>query len=77
LICLAKIRLFYDGKRGNIVGTGSHYYWIGDNSGQFADPTGPSASVGPGPFTRATGAAPQGDRRSAHKAALRNICWNR
>jgi poly(hydroxyalkanoate) depolymerase family esterase len=35
--------VFYDGKRGDIVGTGSHY-WVGDNSGQFADPTGPSAS---------------------------------
>jgi len=35
--------VFYDGKRGDIVGNGSHY-WVGDNSGQFADPTGPSAS---------------------------------
>ena len=35
--------VFYDGKRGDIVGTGTHY-WVGDNSGQFADPTGPSAS---------------------------------
>ena len=35
--------VFYDGKRGDIVGTGTHY-WAGDNSGQFADPTGPSAS---------------------------------
>ncbi len=35
--------VFYDGKRGDIVGNGTHY-WVGDNSGQFADPTGPSAS---------------------------------
>jgi poly(hydroxyalkanoate) depolymerase family esterase len=35
--------VFYDGKRGDIIGTGSHY-WVGDNSGQFADPQGPSAS---------------------------------
>jgi poly(hydroxyalkanoate) depolymerase family esterase len=35
--------VFYDGKRGDLVGTGTHY-WVGDNSGQFADPTGPSAS---------------------------------
>jgi poly(hydroxyalkanoate) depolymerase family esterase len=35
--------VFYDGKRGGIVGTGTHY-WVGDNSGEFADPTGPSAS---------------------------------
>jgi poly(hydroxyalkanoate) depolymerase family esterase len=35
--------VFYDGKRGDLVGTGTHY-WVGDNSGQFADPNGPSAS---------------------------------
>jgi poly(hydroxyalkanoate) depolymerase family esterase len=35
--------VFYDGKHGDLVGTGTHY-WVGDNSGQFADPTGPSAS---------------------------------
>lgn len=35
--------VFYDGKRGDLIGTGTHY-WVGDNSGQFADPTGPSAS---------------------------------
>ena len=35
--------VFYDGKRGDFIGTGSHY-WVGDNSGQYADPTGPSAS---------------------------------
>jgi poly(hydroxyalkanoate) depolymerase family esterase len=35
--------VFYDGKRGDLLGTGTHY-WVGDNSGQFADPTGPSAS---------------------------------
>jgi poly(hydroxyalkanoate) depolymerase family esterase len=35
--------VFYEGKRGDFIGTGSHY-WVGDNSGQFADPTGPSAS---------------------------------
>jgi poly(hydroxyalkanoate) depolymerase family esterase len=35
--------VFYDGKHGDLLGTGTHY-WVGDNSGQFADPTGPSAS---------------------------------
>src|SRR6267378_3682990 len=35
--------VFYDGKHGDFVGSGSHY-WVGDNSGEFADPTGPSAS---------------------------------
>ena len=35
--------VFYEGKRGDFIGTGTHY-WVGDNSGQFADPTGPSAS---------------------------------
>ena len=35
--------VFYDGKHGDITGTGSHY-WVGDNSGEFADPNGPSAS---------------------------------
>jgi poly(hydroxyalkanoate) depolymerase family esterase len=35
--------VFYEGKRGDFIGTGSHY-WVGDNTGQYADPTGPSAS---------------------------------
>ena len=35
--------VFYDGRRGDSFGTGAHY-WVGDNSGQFANPTGPSAS---------------------------------
>jgi poly(hydroxyalkanoate) depolymerase family esterase len=35
--------VIYEGKRGDFIGTGSHY-WVGDNSGQYADPTGPSAS---------------------------------
>ena len=35
--------VFYDGKRGDFIATNSHY-WVGDNSGQFANPTGPSAS---------------------------------
>ena len=35
--------VFYDGKRGDFIATDSHY-WVGDNSGQFANPTGPSAS---------------------------------
>jgi poly(hydroxyalkanoate) depolymerase family esterase len=35
--------VFYDGKRGDFVATDSHY-WVGDNSGEFANPTGPSAS---------------------------------
>jgi poly(hydroxyalkanoate) depolymerase family esterase len=35
--------VFYDGKHGDLIATDSHY-WVGDNSGQFADPTGPSAS---------------------------------
>ena len=35
--------VFYDGKRGDFVATDSHY-WVGDNSGQFANPNGPSAS---------------------------------
>jgi poly(hydroxyalkanoate) depolymerase family esterase len=35
--------VFYDGKRGDLIATNSHY-WVGDNSGEFADPTGPSAS---------------------------------
>jgi hypothetical protein len=34
--------VFYDGKR-DIIGTGNHY-WVGDNSGEFVDPDGPSAS---------------------------------
>ena len=32
--------VFYDGDRG----FNSGHYWVGDNSGQYADPTGPSAS---------------------------------
>jgi poly(hydroxyalkanoate) depolymerase family esterase len=35
--------VFYEGRRGDSLGTGAHY-WVGDNSGQFANPTGPSAS---------------------------------
>ncbi|MFB9264636.1 PHB depolymerase family esterase [Bradyrhizobium erythrophlei] len=35
--------IFYDGKRGDFIATDSHY-WVGDNSGEFANPTGPSAS---------------------------------
>jgi poly(hydroxyalkanoate) depolymerase family esterase len=35
--------VLYEGKRGDFIGTGSHY-WVGDNNGQYADPTGPSAS---------------------------------
>ena len=36
--------VFYHGERGNVpLGTGSHY-WVGDNPGEFANPTGPSAS---------------------------------
>ena len=35
--------VFYDGKRGDFIATDLHY-WVGDNSGQFANPTGPSAS---------------------------------
>ena len=34
---------FYDGRRGDFFGLGAHY-WVGDNSGQYADPNGPSAS---------------------------------
>lgn len=36
--------VFYNGDRSdNLMGTGSHY-WVGDNSGEFANPKGPSAS---------------------------------
>ena len=35
--------VFYEGRRGDTFGGGAHY-WVGDNSGQFANPTGPSAS---------------------------------
>jgi poly(hydroxyalkanoate) depolymerase family esterase len=35
--------VFYDGIRGGLAGTGTHY-WVGDNAGSFADPKGPSAS---------------------------------
>lgn len=35
--------VFYDGERGDSIGAGSHY-WVGDNSGEFANPKGPSAS---------------------------------
>jgi len=35
--------VFYEGRRGDSFGNGAHY-WVGDNSGQFANPTGPSAS---------------------------------
>jgi poly(hydroxyalkanoate) depolymerase family esterase len=35
--------VFYEGQRGDITGAGSHY-WVGDNRGEFANPTGPSAT---------------------------------
>lgn len=35
--------VFYEGRRGGIFGEGSHY-WVGDNAGEYANPTGPSAS---------------------------------
>src|SRR5262249_17294129 len=35
--------VFYDGERGDVIATNSHY-WVGDNNGQFANPKGPSAS---------------------------------
>ena len=35
--------VFYEGQRGDFTGAGSHY-WVGDNSGEFANPTGPSAT---------------------------------
>ena len=35
--------VFYEGQRGDIIGAGSHY-WVGDNRGEFANPTGPSAT---------------------------------
>jgi poly(hydroxyalkanoate) depolymerase family esterase len=35
--------VFYTGERGSVLGTGSHY-WVGDNSGEFANARGPSAS---------------------------------
>jgi poly(hydroxyalkanoate) depolymerase family esterase len=35
--------VFYEGDRGDFVGKGSHY-WVGDNDGEFANSTGPSAS---------------------------------
>jgi poly(hydroxyalkanoate) depolymerase family esterase len=35
--------VFYNGDRGGQTGSGSHY-WVGDNTGQFAKPEGPSAS---------------------------------
>jgi poly(hydroxyalkanoate) depolymerase family esterase len=41
--------VFYDGKHGDFVGSGSHYL-VGDKSGEFADPTGPSASGAMGLF---------------------------
>jgi poly(hydroxyalkanoate) depolymerase family esterase len=36
--------VFYDGRRGDAAGQGSHY-WVGDNIGPFANPQGPSASA--------------------------------
>jgi poly(hydroxyalkanoate) depolymerase family esterase len=37
--------VFYDGERSDgIIGRGSHY-WVGDHSGEFANPRGPSASA--------------------------------
>jgi poly(hydroxyalkanoate) depolymerase family esterase len=35
--------VFYDGKRGYFDAKRSHY-WVGDGTGEFADPQGPSAS---------------------------------
>jgi hypothetical protein len=35
--------VFYEGESGNFIGQGSHY-WVGDNSGEYANSTGPSAS---------------------------------
>jgi poly(hydroxyalkanoate) depolymerase family esterase len=35
--------IFYDGKRGYFNAKRSHY-WVGDNTGEFADPQGPSAT---------------------------------
>jgi poly(hydroxyalkanoate) depolymerase family esterase len=35
--------VFYEGERGSFTGEGSHY-WVGDHSGQFANPKGPSAT---------------------------------
>jgi poly(hydroxyalkanoate) depolymerase family esterase len=35
--------VFYDGRRGYLNAKRSHY-WVGDKSGEFADPQGPSAS---------------------------------
>jgi poly(hydroxyalkanoate) depolymerase family esterase len=35
--------VFYAGQRGDFTGAGSHY-WVGDNRGEFANPTGPSAT---------------------------------
>jgi poly(hydroxyalkanoate) depolymerase family esterase len=35
--------VFYQGQRGDAAGQGSHY-WVGDKSGPYANPTGPSAS---------------------------------
>lgn len=36
--------VFYDGTPGDFAGQGSHY-WVGDNPGTYANPTGPSASA--------------------------------
>ncbi len=35
--------VFYEGEPGDFIGKGSHY-WVGDNDGEFANSTGPSAS---------------------------------
>jgi poly(hydroxyalkanoate) depolymerase family esterase len=35
--------VFYDGESGGFTGSGAHY-WVGDGAGEFANPTGPSAS---------------------------------
>jgi poly(hydroxyalkanoate) depolymerase family esterase len=35
--------VFYDGTRGGLTGKGTHY-WVGDDTGTFANPRGPSAS---------------------------------
>jgi poly(hydroxyalkanoate) depolymerase family esterase len=36
--------VFYQGQRADSAGQGTHY-WVGDKSGPFANPTGPSASA--------------------------------
>jgi poly(hydroxyalkanoate) depolymerase family esterase len=36
--------VLYDGETGGFSGQGAHY-WVGDGTGEFANPTGPSASA--------------------------------